>query len=922
MLRFSKHKPSFELNMALVKLNAVAKFWRAKLAALGLIQRVFIGLVVLNVLVISLAIWSTVQSRVKYDESAALETRNVAQLLGHDITQSMHAIDLSLQTLVSEVEAQLRAGRRGDAELSRMITRLQFLAPDIAGLRIANAKGLVTQGAGLEVVSIEDRDYFTKLRDGSLAGLVVSEPLVGKITKVWGINLVRAIHGADGSFAGVAFAFLPLSRFTRDYAALATGPGGSFTLFDPEQRIIVRSLGEKTEESVIGKKFTLPALQALLASGRTEGSYRKVSEVDGIERVFFYRQIKGFPLGISVGRSTHDYLVAWRIEVFKTAAVTVLFVLSTLFMFWFILRAWRLQLKAVEALNSANQTLLVEQNFSQAVFESSPFAMYVRDHKGFVKHWNPAAERLFGWSEAELLGKTLPSVPMDKIKESEAFRLRILNGESILQYETQRKKRDGTLFDLSNTSTPLRHHSGEIDGFLTIALDITARKASEIQIEFLAYRDVLTGLPNRLLLIDRFHQAVAHADREGCQVALLFLDLDSFKTINDSLGHAVGDAMLLSVAERLAQCVRGGDTISRQGGDEFMIVLSDLRDREAIKPVLRMINERLHAVFDIEGHKLTTVASIGVSIYPLDGKDFETLLKKADTAMYRAKGGSNEHYRFFDEQMNTEAVEHLRMKNGMRQAIERHEFSLFYQPQIDLVTGAVVGVESLIRWNDPEHGMISPGKFIPVTESSELIVPIGEWVIHEACRQAVAWRKSGLPPLVMAVNISAVQFRRGDVEKTVIHALKASGLEPRFLELELTESVLIHDTELVLSTVQRLKRLGVTLSIDDFGTGYSSLSYLKRFDVDKLKIDQSFIRDLSTNTDDMAIVRAIIQMAKSLNLKTIAEGVETEDLVTPLQMFGCDEAQGYHFAQPMTASAFAEFHATWQSRQLEMVGGK
>lgn len=890
--------------------------WRAKLATTGLIQRVFIGLVVLNLLVIGLDSWSILQSRTKYEESVTAETRNLAQLLDRDITESMRFIDLSLQTLVATAEAQLRAGLRGDAELKRLIIQLQFLHPDLADLRIADDQGVVTLGAGSQTVSIADRDYFLKLRDQVTSGMVVSAPVVGRITKVWSINLARAIRGPDGRFVGIAFASLPLSRFTRDYAALATEPSGSFTLFDPELRVIVRSLGDKMEESVIGKKFNLPALQALLAAGHTEGSYLQVSGVDGVERFFHYRQIKGFPLGLSVGRSSHDYLAAWRLEVYKTVAMTVLFILSTLALFWFILRAWRLQLAAVEALNKANQTLLVEKNFSQAVFESSPFAMYVRDHKGFVQYWNPAAERLFGWSEIEVQGKPVPSVPIDKVKESEDFRLRVLNGESILQVETQRQKRDGTRLDVSNTSTPLRHHSGGIDGFLTIAIDITDRKASETQIEFLAYRDVLTGLPNRLLLLDRFHQAVAHADREECQVALLFLDLDSFKTINDSLGHAVGDAMLIGVADRLAQCVRGGDTISRQGGDEFMIILTDLRGREAITPVLRMIHERLQAVFEVEGHKLSTAASIGVSIYPEDGKDFDTLLTKADTAMYRAKGGGSEHFRYFDEQMNIEAVEHLRMKNGMRQAIERHEFTLFYQPQIDLGTGAVVGVESLIRWNDPEHGMISPAKFIPVTESSELIVPIGEWVIHEACRQAVAWRKVGLPPLVMAVNLSAVQFRRGDVEKTVIQALKSSGLEPRYLELELTESVLIHDTELVLNTVQRLKRLGVSLSIDDFGTGYSSLSYLKRFDVDKLKIDQSFIRDLATNTDDKAIVRAIIQMAKSLNLRTIAEGVETEDLVDPLQHLGCDEGQGYHFAPPMTADDFAKFHLTWLNRQL------
>jgi PAS domain S-box-containing protein len=449
--------------MSSLKLETLRSFWRNRVAPFGLIQRVFVGLVVLNLLVIGLALWSISQSRVRYDGSAAVETRNVAQLLNQDITESIHSIDLSLQTLVFEAEARLRPGNRGvitDAiSLGRLIAQLQFLAPDLAGLSVANAQGRVIQGASTSTptsVSVAERDYFLKLRDQPGQGLVVSAPVVGKITGVWVINLARGIRRADGSFAGVVFASVPLSRFTRDYAALAAGPNDSFTLFDAELRVIVRSLGDKIEESVIGEKFNLPVLQALLASGRTEGSYTLVSAVDGVERVFFYRHIKGYPLGISVGRATQDYLAAWRIEVLKTVALTLLFVFSTLILFWFILRAWRLQLAAVDALNSANQTLLVEQNFSQAVFESSPFAMYVRDHKGFIKHWNPAAERLFGWREDEILGKTLPSVPADKIKESENFRLRVLNGESILQVETQRKKRDGTLFEMSNTSTPLR----------------------------------------------------------------------------------------------------------------------------------------------------------------------------------------------------------------------------------------------------------------------------------------------------------------------------------------------------------------------------------------------------------------------------------------------------------------------------------
>ncbi len=895
--------------------------WRRAIFSSGLIQRVFFGLVVLNLLVIGFGVWALYLSRLKYDDSAALETRNLAQLLDQDITISLHSIDLVLQTLVSEAEQQLRNGKSGEVALDHFIARLEFITPDLAGLRISNAEGRVRLGTGVQpsaLISIADRDYFLKLQKNPDLGLVVSQPVLGRIAGVWVINLARAVRRPDGDFEGLAVASVPLSRFTRDYAALATGPGDTFTLFDREQRIIVRSLNSQTDETVIGKKFNIPAQQTLLSSGRTEGSYKSVSVVDGIERVFFYRQIKGFPLSISVGRATHDYLTAWRSEIVKTTGLILLFMLSTGVLFWLIHRAWRLQTSADEALAQVNQTLLVEQNFSEAVFESSPFAMYVRDHKGLIKHWNLAAETLFGWREEEVLGKKLLTVPANKLKESDDLRLRILNGESILQFETQRLKRDGSLIDLSTTATPLRHPSGEIDGFLTIAIDITERKASEQQIEFLAYRDVLTGLPNRLLLLDRFYQAVAHADRAGTQVALLFLDLDSFKTINDSLGHVVGDAMLKGVAQRLMQCVRESDTLSRQGGDEFMVLMPDLHGIDDITPVLRMIREQLNTVFVVEGQELTTSASIGVAIYPTDGKDFDTLLKKADTAMYRAKEGGNDHYRFFDEQMNVDAVEHLRVKNGMRQALNRHEFALYYQPQIDLRSGAVVGVESLIRWNDPVHGMVAPAKFMPITESSELIVPIGEWVIQEACRQAVAWRQAGFAPLVMAVNISAVQFRRGDVEKTVIHALQTSGMDPHYLELELTESVLIHDTELVLRTVQRLKRLGVTLSIDDFGTGYSSLSYLKRFEANKLKIDQSFIRDLASNPDDAAIVRAIIQMAKSLNLKTIAEGVETDEMVTHLQQFGCDEAQGYHFAAPMSAQAFTEFLSTMSAH----TGGK
>ena len=427
------------------------------------------------------------------------------------------------------------------------------------------------------------------------------------------------------------------------------------------------------------------------------------------------------------------------------------------------------------------------------------------------------------------------------------------------------------------------------------------RTVAEHQMEFLAQHDALTALPNRLLVEDRFGQAAGFADRSGHKMALLSLDLDKFKSINDSLGHGLGDALLKQIASRLCDQLRDTDTLSRQGGDEFLLLLPSLEDGDATLPVLGKLMECLQAPFHIEGHELSTTASIGVALYPEDGTDFSTLLKHADMAMYQAKEAGGNSYCFFDARMNVEILENLAMRKGLKLAVEHQELVLHYQPQIQLATGAVVGVEALIRWMHPRFGLVPPGRFIPVAEDSGLIVPIGAWVLHEACRQAMAWQAAGLPPLLMAVNLSAVQFKRGDLQRTVVDALQTSGLAPQLLELELTESILIQDTEGVLATVLALKNLGIKLSIDDFGTGYSSLSYLKRLAVDKLKIDQSFVRDLATNPEDAAIVRAIIQMAHGLKLATIAEGVEDAATLKHLHDFRCDEVQGYHYARPMPA---------------------
>ena len=467
---------------------------------------------------------------------------------------------------------------------------------------------------------------------------------------------------------------------------------------------------------------------------------------------------------------------------------------------------------------------------------------------------------------------------------------------------------DRTATDLATAVTEMR---GLNEALATQVAEKDAalleRAEAERRIEFIAFHDSLTGLPNRQLAVDRLQQAIAFAERERAQVALLFLDLDNFKGINDSLGHDIGDTLLKEVTVRLGRCLRSTDTLSRQGGDEFLIILADVRDSESIAHVADHLLEQLKAPFEIEHRQLVSTVSIGIAVFPDDGRDFGTLLRKADTAMYHAKASGRNTYRFYMEQMNTNADERLKIRNWVAQALEHDQFVLHYQPQIDLATGATVGAEALIRLQHPLEGLVPPGRFIPVAEDSGLIIPIGEWVLRQACRQAAAWRAAGWPDLVVAVNLSAVQFKRHDLEKTILDALAEAGLPPENLELELTESLLIENAEHVLAMIKQLKAHGLRFSIDDFGTGYSSLAYLKRFSVDRLKIDQSFIHDLLADPEDAAIVRAIIQMSRTLGVATIAEGVEDDATRILLREMGCVEAQGYWFGRPLPPESFSEY---------------
>lgn len=549
----------------------------------------------------------------------------------------------------------------------------------------------------------------------------------------------------------------------------------------------------------------------------------------------------------------------------------------------------------------------------EKAYDGSEEGFMITDLNRRILSVNRAFCKTLGFNADEILGKmpnAIASGHHDQVFYTSMW-------ESIENFghwrgEIWNRRKNGEVFPAWLSISSVKDSSGNTTHYIGIFSDISERKTAEAQIQYLSSHDPLTDLPNRLLFKDRLENALANARHTHSLVALLNLDLDNFKLFNDSLGHAAGDALLRNVAARLKTCMRISDTVSRQGGDEFLIALTGLSDSEAVGTIAQNILEQISKPMDIDGRSLSLSCSIGAAVYPEDGENYDTLLKKAGKALHSAKDAGRNAYRFFTEQMNSDSLEHLRIAHHLRHAVEHDEFVLHYQPQIDLLSGQLIGAEALIRWNHPVDGLIAPGRFISVAEQTGLIVPIGEWVLNEACRQAVAWRDAGLAPLMIAVNVSAVQFRRGDMEQSIRKAVAASGLDPNYLEIELTESVLLHDMDYMLDLIKRLKEIGLKLAIDDFGTGYSSLAYIKKFKADKLKIDQSFVRDMADNTDDAAIVHAIIQMGRTLNLRTIAEGVETREQLDILRSLACDEVQGYYFAKPMPADIFTEFAANYQ----------
>ncbi len=549
-----------------------------------------------------------------------------------------------------------------------------------------------------------------------------------------------------------------------------------------------------------------------------------------------------------------------------------------------------------------------ELRLQAAIFEHSDEGIIVTDVSKRILSVNRAFTKITGYESSEAIGQT-PSMMKSGLHD-QAFYDEMnasISDNGFWIGELWNRRKSGENFPVWMTVSGVHNPEGVITHYFSVFSDLTERKNAEKQIYRLAYFDLLTGLPNRTKLHVLLRQALLEAQRNKTFGAVLFVDLDRFKQVNDSLGHACGDILLKEVAQRLGACLRAEDVIARIGSDEFVVALVDISRREHASVVAKKILDSLSFPIAVEGHELQISASIGICVYPDDGDDAETLIRNADVAMYRAKQGEGQDgYLFFSPDMNKRALERLNLEGNLRRALERDELSLHFQPQLDLESGQIIGAEVLLRWNHPGAGMISPAIFIPVAEETGLIIPIGQWILESVCARIKKWERAGLPIVKLAVNISAKQFRP-TLPRLVAEILARHELDARFLELEITESMIMQNVEGVIAMMGDFQKLGVDLSLDDFGTGYSSLSYLKRFPIDKLKIDQSFVRGIIQDDDDKAIARTIIGLSKNLGLRVIAEGVETEEQLNFLRAAGCEEIQGYYYSRPLPEDDFVKF---------------
>ena len=984
------------------------------------------GALLVTVLCLSLFGWVGLdlhQSRERELNAAEHVGNTLTKLLESHLLWSASQIDQHLSDFVQRFQFDV-VDRVPRPQLEAELQRYALLFPEAHSFRVADAEGRYRYDASgvLSDVNIADRPYFSRLRDDPEADLVISPPLVSRVTNDVVIVFARRLRDRAGKFAGVVLGTLRADYFERYYQGLDVGRQGSIALWSRDLELFARWPKLPGWQ---GKKLADSPIPASIEEGRTSGSFRRASSLDGESRLFVFRAVEGFPFVVSVGFAEAEVLAEWqrRASIYGILAVVILVALVAL------MRSWGMGYRQAEALAEKLAADFADKSReSRALLDSIPDPAWLLDNDGRYLAANEAfcrytglpmdrvlghtVEELFPVAEASVLragqlevyrqggpvrqlvwlhlrGKPTPfeflRVPvyrddgqprglagvawdmterfadeerqllithffdhasdavlildqerrvltlnkavtaisgygLDDLKgklprfvvagsQDKATLdgiLHVLDEQGVWRGEMLAARKDGSALPIYCNISSIRNDEGRIVNWAVFVSDLSERKAAEARIESLTHVDQLTELPNR----QGFSRALDEWLAAAKAGALLVIDLDQLSRVNDAFGHAAGDTMLRRMSARLRKMLGDGDLVGRLGGDQFGILLAQGTRPVATEIVARKLLDAINRPVTIEGSDVVTSASAGICLLHSDGGDVATLLRNADNALHHAKSSGQNNFRFFSADMNVRMAERLRLESDLRWALARGELLLHYQPQVDIRSGEIIGFECLLRWQHPELGMVSPVSFIPLAEESRLILPIGAWVLDEACRQNKAWQDAGMAPKVVAVNLSAIQFHGADVVASVAQALQQSGLEARYLELEITESVIVEDPERVVRIMEELKALGVGLSIDDFGTGYSSLSYLKRFPIEKIKIDRSFVRDLERNNNDAAIIRMVIGIASELERKVIAEGVETIEQLEFLRRHRCDEYQGFYCSPGIPGEQIPELLAS------------
>lgn len=969
-----------------------------------------------NIFVIGVLAYALDVAKAQQEREVRTAVENVAVLLDHDISETATTIDLSLRGIAEKLEGEMRLGRNlEDYDIKALLEERQRWTSGIVEFRVLNASGAFIVGLGVKPqanVNLADHDYFIAHRDHKDSGLIVSNPVFGRVHKGWLVSFSRRYNTPDGSFAGIISGAVPVEHFARLLSDVDLGPHGVAVLRDAHTGLIARYPPVADPSQQIGTKAFSKELAEIMASGAMSRTYHAERTGEGVERTLAYRRLSSAPFHLVAGMSPGDYLAPWRAEIWKAIGLIALFLLATTGSAALLWRSVSLTEKASER--------------SRLLLRHASDGIHILDRRGDITDVSDSFCRMLGYTRAEMIGMNLCDWDAKFSAAELTDRLaQDFERSGISTVETRQRRKDGSIFDaevsiraleldgqpmlycsarditerkkveaarlasevryrsvfetsldaisisrlsngafvdvntafldslgyerddvLGRTSRELdiwvdpanreeflervrtnascrnfearfRRKGGqsvwglmsasvmELAGvacILSVTRDISDIKLAETQIRDLAFYDPLTRLPNRRLLMDRLRLSLAASARDARERALFFVDLDNFKTLNDTLGHENGDLLLKEVAKRLATCVRESDTVARLGGDEFVVMLEGLSGNadEAAAEAETVGGKILAAVgqpYQLAGHECRSTPSIGITMFGDKHENIDDLLKQADIAMYRAKESGRNTMRFFSPSLQVRLKARAAMEEELRQGMRSDQFVLYYQPQMrgDRLTG----VEALLRWKHPKRGIVPPEEFIPLAEETGLILPLGNWVLETACRQIAAWgQRKETADITLAVNVSARQFRQPNFVDQVLTTLDRSRADPRKLKLELTETLLVENVDDVIDKMTALKSHAVKFSLDDFGTGYSSLSYLKRLPLDELKIDRSFVRDVVLDASDRAIAQAVIALGRAMGLSVIAEGVETTEQRDFLTALDCHSYQGYLFGRP------------------------